>query len=103
MNLSQEEWRERLASSENATIIDVRTPEEWEEGIIPGAKKLNIFNAPVFMAELDTLDRSQEYFVYCRSGNRSGQACQIMASKGIEKAYNLLGGVMEWESDLVIE
>ena len=101
MNLTQEEWLERLTQSQDPVIIDVRSPEEWEEGIISGAKKLNIFNAPVFLAELDTLDRSKEYFMYCRSGNRSGQACQIMASKGFEKAYNLMGGVMEWKGELV--
>ena len=100
MDLSQKEWKERLEASDDALIIDVRTPEEWEEGIIKEAKKLNIFNAPVFMAELDTMNRNKEYFVYCRSGNRSGQACQIMASKGFDKAYNLLGGVMEWEGEL---
>jgi rhodanese-related sulfurtransferase len=102
-NLSQEEWRERLAASADAMIIDVRTPEEWEEGIVPGAKKLNIFNAPLFMAEVDTLDRNKDYFVYCRSGGRSAQACQLLNSKGIAKTYNLQGGMMEWDGELIEE
>ena len=102
-NLSQVEWRKRLAASADAVIIDVRTPEEWEEGIVPGAKKLNIFNAPLFMAEVDTLDRNKEYFIYCRSGGRSGQACQLLNSKGFEKTYNLAGGMMEWDGDLIEE
>jgi rhodanese-related sulfurtransferase len=102
-NLSQAEWRKRLSESTDAVIIDVRTPEEWEEGIVPGAKKLNIFNAPVFMAEIETMERDKEYFMYCRSGGRSGQAGQIMASKGFDKVYNLNGGMMEWEGELIEE
>jgi len=100
-NLNQKDWREKLAASSNAVIIDVRAPEECEEGIIPGAHQLNIFNAALFMAEMDVLDKSKEYFMYCRSGGRSGQACQIMASKGFEKAYNLEGGMMAWKGEIV--
>lgn len=101
--LTQEKWRNRLEASTDAVIIDVRTPEEWEEGIIPGAKKLNIFNAPLFIAELDTMDRNKEYFMYCLSGGRSGQACQILHSKGFDKVYNLEGGMMEWDGELIEE
>jgi rhodanese-related sulfurtransferase len=45
------------------------------------------------------LDPSKNYYVYCRSGARSAQACQLMNQMGISSAYNLLGGYMEWEGD----
>jgi rhodanese-related sulfurtransferase len=48
---------------------------------------------------LEALDKSKNYYVYCRSGNRSGQACAIMQSVGFETAHNLVGGFMEWTGD----
>lgn len=100
MNLSQEEWKSRAGEAENAVIIDVRTPEEWQEGIVAGARMLNIFDASKFMEEVNAMDRQAEYFLYCRSGARSGQACQILNSQGIEKAFNLEGGMLAWEGEL---
>ncbi|MCJ7465806.1 MAG: rhodanese-like domain-containing protein [Maribacter sp.] len=100
-NLSQEAWTEQLQNDPNAIILDVRTPEEVSEGYIPLAINLDIYLGQEFLAELENLDKSKNYYVYCRSGNRSGQACAIMNSLGIENAYNLEGGFMEWEGDIV--
>jgi rhodanese-related sulfurtransferase len=99
-NLSQEEWKTLASSSENSIIIDVRTPQEWAEGIIPGAIQLDIRNTDHFIDEIKKLDRQKEYFVYCRSGARSGQACQMMDQLGFESASNLVGGILEWNGDL---
>ncbi|SDR04246.1 rhodanese-like domain-containing protein [Flagellimonas zhangzhouensis] len=98
-DLSQEEWEEQLQNDENAIILDVRTPEEVEEGYIPGAINIDIYLGQEFLAEVDKLDKSKNFYVYCRSGNRSGQACAIMNSIGIANAYNLEGGFMNWEGD----
>ena len=51
------------------------------------------------MAELEKLDKTKNYYVYCRSGNRSGQACAIMKNLGFDKAFNLQGGFMNWEGE----
>ena len=99
-DLSQEEWAEQLASDDNAFILDVRTPEEVEEGYIPGATNIDIYLGQDFLDEIEKLDKSKNYYVYCRSGNRSGQACAIMNSIGIENAYNLEGGFMNWEGEV---
>lgn len=96
-DLSQEEWAEQLENDDNAVILDVRTPLEVEEGYIPGALNIDIYTGQEFMEALQKLDKSKNYYVYCRSGNRSGQACAIMNSIGIENAYNLAGGFMNWE------
>jgi rhodanese-related sulfurtransferase len=53
------------------------------------------------MDGIEALDKSQTYFVYCRSGARSAQACQIFKQKGIVDCYNLLGGILEWEGEIV--
>ncbi len=100
-NLSQDLWSEQLQNDPNAFILDVRTPEEVAEGYIPNAINIDIYLGPDFLAELEKLDKNKNYYVYCRSGNRSGQACAIMNSLGFENAYNLEGGFMHWEGDVV--
>lgn len=100
-NLDQNSWKEKLNASENAVLLDVRTPKEWAEGIIPGAEKLDIMDTDAFLEALKKMDQSKEYFVYCRSGNRSGQACQVMDQLGFQAAYNLEGGILEWKGETI--
>lgn len=101
-NLSQAEWREKLAQDKNAVVLDVRTwPELNEEGIIPNAIHLDIYMGRQFIDALNQLDKNKNYYVYCRSGNRSGQACSIMEQMGFKNAYNLLGGMLEWQGNVV--
>ena len=100
-NVNKEEWKELIANTDNSVILDVRTPAECMEGIQPGASQVNIMNGAEFMDAMNKWDKSKTYFVYCRSGNRSGQACQIMESHGITNTYNLLGGMMSWDGEVV--
>ncbi len=94
-DLSQPEWTLRLQQDDNAVIMDVRTQDEVNEGIIPRAHHLDIHKAQEFMEALEKLDASKNYYVYCRSGGRSSQACAIMNQIGIENTYNLEGGFSE--------
>lgn len=100
-DLSQEKWASQLAADENAVVLDVRTDAEVAEGIIPNAVHIDIYKGQGFIDEVESLDKTKNYYVYCRSGNRSGQACSIMGQLGFENAYNLEGGILEWEGDLV--
>ncbi|MGC6430010.1 MAG: rhodanese-like domain-containing protein [Jejuia sp.] len=100
-NLTQEEWVEQLENDHNAIVLDVRTDDEVADGIIPNAIHLDIYKGQEFLDALDELDKTKSYYVYCRSGNRSGQACQIMEELGFEKAYNLEGGMLQWTGDVV--
>jgi len=79
------------------TIIDVRTPEEFAQGHLPGAINIDIASAD-FGARVAALDPSAPYAVYCRSGNRSATALAQMASVGITGAYHLGGGIGAWQS-----
>jgi rhodanese-related sulfurtransferase len=99
-DLTQEEWTEQLEKDANGVILDVRTSDEVEEGSIPNSIQIDIYRGQEFVDELKKLDTSKNYYVYCRSGNRSGQACAIMNSMGFENAYNLMGGILEWEGEL---
>ena len=96
-DLDQQSWQEQLEQDDNAVILDVRTTEEVEEGYIPGAIHHDIYQPQAFMDAISGFDQNKNYYVYCRSGNRSGQACALLNSIGIENAYNLLGGFQEWE------
>lgn len=99
-DLTQDEWVEQLERDDNAVILDVRTPEEVEEGYIPEAINIDFYRGQEFLQELEKLDKSKNYYVYCRSGNRSGQACSLMNKIGIKNAYNLMGGMLEWEGEV---
>ena len=74
-------------------MIDVRTPEEFSAGHLPGARNLDL-NGGGFAATLATLDRSASYLLYCRSGNRSGEAAAMMQQAGFANVANL-GSVQE--------
>lgn len=99
MDLSIEEWKKRIESDKNAFLLDVRTLEEFEEGHIPQATLLDIRQASNFIDGIKSLDVSKNYYVYCRSGLRSAQACQLMNHYGLKTTYNLLGGFMEWDGE----
>ncbi len=100
MDLSQIEWAEQLSQDDQAVIIDVRTPEEWSEGIIPNALMIDIYQGQGFIYKIDELDKSKNYYVYCKAGGRSAQACSIMNQLGFTNTYNLMGGFMQWKGDV---
>lgn len=62
-------------------IIDVRTLEEWNEGHLEGAVRIGI-ESPDFTSQLEQLNKTGDYFIYCRSGNRAGRAIEIMRELG---------------------
>jgi len=70
-----------VAVLDSRVVIDVRSPAEVAEGAITGATVLD-FNAGEFEAKIGDYDRNAAYLVYCRSGNRSGQAVAIMKELG---------------------
>ncbi|NNL81749.1 MAG: rhodanese-like domain-containing protein [Winogradskyella sp.] len=100
-DLSQDEWTKTLEADTNAVVLDVRTPEEVENGIIPNATHIDIHKGQGFIDEVDQLDKTKSYFVYCKSGGRSAQACAVMNHLGFDKAYNLMGGITEWQGEIV--
>jgi rhodanese-related sulfurtransferase len=99
-DLTQQEWVSQLENDSNAILLDVRTQEEVNEGIIPNATHMDIYKGQRFIYKLEELDKTKNYYVYCRSGGRSGQACSIMNQLGFENAYNLIGGILQWSGDL---
>lgn len=100
MNLTQEDWASQLEADGNAVILDVRTENECNEGVIPNSINIDIYEGQVFIDKLEALDKSKNYYVYCRSGARSAKACEVMNSLGFENAYNLMGGFLDWNGEV---
>ncbi|MEO9967293.1 MAG: rhodanese-like domain-containing protein [Reichenbachiella sp.] len=99
-NIDEIAFAEKFEADQNAALLDVRTQEEYDSGFIAGCELMDIFQ-PDFREKLEGLDKSKNYYVYCRSGNRSGQACGLMAQMGFSgELYNLEGGIMGWTQDI---
>lgn len=76
-------------------VLDVRTPDEYAEGHLPGATLVD-FNAPDFADRLGELDPEVPYLLYCRSGNRSAQARAMMEQLGFADVADVDGGIVAW-------
>ncbi len=100
-HVNQQEWEELLTQDSDAIILDVRTPQEQNEGIIKNAICIDIYKTEEFISALEGLDKSKNYYVYCKAGGRSAHACQIMDQMRFAKTYNLLGGTSLWTGELV--
>ena len=77
-------------------ILDVRTQAEYDEGHIEGAVLIPVQELPERLDELDTGD---EFLVYCRTGNRSGTAIEVMSEAGFSKIYHMNEGITIWISE----
>ena len=100
INLSETEWVKLHDESEESVIIDVRTDDEFSTGYIEGAVNIDFYMGNKFISEIDKLDKSKSYFIYCKSGARSGQTCELMKQKGFKKVYNLEGGILGWTGEV---
>ena len=99
-DLIQSDWIAQLEKDDNAVILDVRTDAEVADGKIPNTLHIDIYKGQGFVDDLQKLDKSKNYYVYCRSGGRSAQACAVMNQLGFENAYNLMGGFNEWNGEV---
>lgn len=97
-NMSPDEFRE---ATEKATVLDVRTPMEYEMGHIPGSRNIDI-SSPEFVTAIEQLDRDQPYALYCRSGSRSASAIQMMDQMGFVQVGHLETGLLDWNDELVL-
>ncbi|WP_396138339.1 rhodanese-like domain-containing protein [Flavobacterium sp.] len=97
MNLEQKEWWSQFLNDEHGIIIDVRTEDEFESGKIPGSLNIDIYKGQGFIYEIEELDKSKNFYVYCAAGVRSANACGVMQQLGFENVFNLVGGFSNWD------
>ncbi len=101
MQISQDEAKEMMEQDDGHVIVDVRRPDEFETGHIPGA--ICIPNETIGSDQPEELpDLNQVILVYCRSGNRSKQAAQKLFEIGYTNVYEF-GGIIDWTGEVVTE
>ena len=88
--MSPSQFEERLANNAGI-IIDVRTPEEYADGHLKKVKHNFDVTSGEFEAQFDSLNKDETYYLYCRSGNRSGKAKKLMEENGFTNVYNVGG------------
>lgn len=93
--ISSTALKQRIAAGEDLVLLDVRQPEEHAEQHIPNSILIPLGELPARLDEIEQY-RDRELIVYCRSGNRSGQACMFLSMQGFTNPVNLEGGMLQW-------
>lgn len=76
-------------------LIDVRTPKEYKQGHIKGAKNIHLYDQD-FVERINKLDKTKPVYVYCKAGGRSAEAVEIMQAQGFKNIVELKGGTDSW-------
>ncbi|MGL1864009.1 MAG: rhodanese-like domain-containing protein [Pseudodesulfovibrio sp.] len=95
-NLTPEQSVKALAETPGLIILDIRTPEEFNSGHIKGAENIDFYGSN-FQARIDSLDKTTPYFIYCRSGRRSGVTVEYMQQAGFATIMELTHGINGWK------
>ena len=98
-NITVEELKRRLEAGEKLHIVDVREPHENADFNIGGVL---IPLGQIQSMQIDEIEdlKDKEVILYCRSGNRSGQACMFLDSMGFKNTRNLVGGMLAWQEKI---
>lgn len=81
----------------NAVVVDVRTPQEFQQGHIPDAININFFD-PQFKWQILELDKDKKYYLYCKNENRSYRSMKFMEENGYKHVYMLKNGYEDWNT-----
>ncbi|MGH7730760.1 MAG: ubiquitin-like small modifier protein 1 [Candidatus Eiseniibacteriota bacterium] len=95
--ITARELQDRMARGDDAVVIDVREPHEWEIARLPGATLIPLNTLPARLAELDS---SREIVLHCHHGQRSMRALELLRGSGFRKLKNLRGGIDAWSKDV---
>ena len=95
-NISVEDADKLLKSDSKIVVLDVRSPEDFQAGHIPGAKNLDFFGKD-FATQVAALDKSKTYLVHCAAGGRSAQACRVFEQEKVPSVLHLNEGFKAWE------
>lgn len=95
--LTVNEFDSKLTTTENAQLVDVRTPEEFNGGHLKNAQNINI-NGDDFETSINKLDKNNPVFVYCLAGGRSASAATYFSKQGFKTVYDMQGGITKWNA-----
>jgi rhodanese-related sulfurtransferase len=95
-NISVDDADKLLKSDPKVIVLDVRTPDEFKAGHIPGATNIDFFGDD-FAKQIAALDKSKTYLVHCAAGGRSAKACKVIEKEQLPSVYHLNEGFKAWE------
>ena len=87
---------EKATQSKSVQLVDVRRPEEFNDGHLKGAVQANWQDQPSFKEAVNKLDKSKPVYVYCQAGVRSDKAADWLTQNGFKEVVNLEGGIQSW-------
>lgn len=90
------EEMQSILELEDAQLVDVRTPKEFEEIRIANAQNID-YTSPTFDADITKLDKNKPVILYCKSGRRSASCAKKLKEAGFKKIYDLEGGISKWK------
>jgi rhodanese-related sulfurtransferase len=93
--LAPQEYQAKLKAEPEAQLVDVRTPQEYNEVHLPRAQNLNYYSED-FKKSAELLDKTKPVYVYCRSGARSAKVATLLRKSGFAQVYDLKGGILAW-------
>lgn len=97
-HLSAMRFKAIIANDKDGMVIDLRTSDEIKKGYIKGSVQLD-FLAKDAEEQIDKLDKSKTYYIYCAGGGRSADAAEYMEKQGFKRVYNFEKGFSEWEKN----
>lgn len=97
-DVSARDVAKMLRKDPSIILVDVRTPEEYQQGHLKGCKLMNYYDAD-FRERAKKLPKDKRIVLYCRSGRRSADAMTYLTSIGYSRVYNMLGGIIAWQKD----
>ncbi|MDR7208861.1 thioredoxin domain-containing protein [Flavobacterium piscis] len=96
--ITPKDFAEKIKTTENPQILDVRTPDEFASEHLDNAINVN-WNSDDFSAKAATYNKSKPVFVYCLSGGRSKKAAAKLTEMGFTNVYEMEGGIMKWKAE----
>ena len=94
--LNPASFAEKINNDKNGVVVDVRTPMEYNQGHLSNSLLIDI-NSPSFADEIGKLDKTKNYYIYCRSGQRSWHAGNYMLKQGFQTVAHLAPGILGWQ------
>jgi rhodanese-related sulfurtransferase len=94
--ISQEEFSK--ISTKELQLLDVRTPQEYQQGYIEGSVLINFFDSDFSTKVNSRFDKKKPLYIYCAVGGRSNKAAKKLISVGFDSIYDLKGGFNKWKN-----
>lgn len=92
---------QKKLNKRNVVVLDVRTPQEYKDGHLPGAVHIDVLDSVAFVNSIGKLNKNKKYVMYCKSGKRSTKASNILYENRFKHILNMEGGITAWKGKII--